>query len=192
MLTALSGSWWSGPFDHRGVASADSRDGTPNGFHILSVDGLSYKTRFVPAKEPNGRQMRLSIESRFHGVSKDADRDFRQVRLLGSPVPRDALSASTLIANVFDGGEKTRVKMVIGDRAPVEMTRRARPDPFVQEVFARNEATKKPWVSADNSSHIWTARLPGDLAPGTYRVVVEAAGEYGQPLSGRLALEVTG
>ena len=66
--------------------------------------------------------------------------------------------------------------MVIGDRAPVEMTRRARPDPFVQEVFARNEATKKPWVSADNSSHIWTARLPGDLAPGTYRVVVEAVG----------------
>ena len=192
ILTTLSGSWWSGPFDHRGVPSADSRDGTPNGFHILSVDGLSYKTRFVPAKEPDGRQMRLSILSRFHGVGKDADRDFRQVRLLGSPVPRDALSASTLIANVFDGGERTKVKMVIGDRAPIEMTRSSRPDPFVQEVFARNEATKKAWVSADNSSHIWTARLPGDLAPGTYRVVVEAFGEYGQRLSGRLALEVTG
>ena len=39
VLTALSGSWWSGPFDHRGVATADSWDGTPNGFHILSVDG---------------------------------------------------------------------------------------------------------------------------------------------------------
>ena len=192
VLTALSGSWWSGPYDHRGVASADSRDGSPNGFHILSVDGLTYTTRFVPAKEPNGRQMRLSIDSRFHGISKDADRDFGQVRLLGSPVPREALSASTLIANVFDGGDKTRVKMIIGDRAPIEMTRRARPDPFVQEVFARNEASKKPWVSAGNSSHIWTARLPGDLAPGTYALVVKAAGEYGQPLSGRLALEVTG
>ena len=65
------------------------------------------------------------------------------------------------------------------------------PDPFVEEVFARNEATKKPWVKAD-SSHIWTARLPGDLAPGTYRVVVEAATEYGDPVSGRIALEVTG
>ena len=121
ILTALSGSWWSGPYDHRGVASADSRDGTPNGFHILSVDGLNYTTRFIPAKEPNGRQMRLSIDSRFHGISKDADRDFTQVRLLGSPVPRDALHASTLIANVFDGGEKTKVKMVIGDRAPIEI-----------------------------------------------------------------------
>src|ERR1700735_3383714 len=192
ILTALSGSWWSGPYDHRGVASADSRDGTPNGFHILSVDGLTYATRFIPAKEPNGRQMRLSIDSRFHGISKDADHDFTQVRLLSSPVPRDALGASTVIANVFDGGEKTKVKMVIGDRAPIEMTRSARPDPFVQEVFARNEATKKAWANADISSHIWIAHLPDDLAPGTYPVVVEATGEYGQPLSGRLALEVTG
>jgi hypothetical protein len=93
---------------------------------------------------------------------------------------------------VFDGGEKTKVRIVIGDRAPVEMTRRSRPDPFVQEVFARNEATKKAWVKAEDSSHIWIARLPVDLAPGTYAVLVEATGEYGQPLSGRLVLEVTG
>ena len=192
VLTALSGSWWSGPFDHRGVASADSRDGTPNGFHILSIDGNRYATRFVPAKEPNGRQMRLSIDSRFHGISKDADRDFRQLQLLSSPVPRAAIGASTLIANVFDGGDRTKVTMRIGDRAPVEMIRQARPDPFVEEVFARNEATKKPWVRADNSSHVWTARLPGDLEPGAYRVVVEAVDEYGRTLTGRLALEVTG
>ena len=192
VLTALSGSWWSGPYDHRGVASADSRDGTPNGFHILSIDGASYATRFVPAKEPNGRQMRLSIDSRFHGISKDADRDLRQERILGSPVPRAAIGASTLIANVFDGGERTRVTMTIGDRAPVAMTRRARPDPFVEEVFARNEATKKPWVKAENSSHVWTARLPGDLDPGAYRVLVEVINEYGMRVTGRLALEVMG
>jgi hypothetical protein len=34
--------------------------------------------------------------------------------------------------------------------------------------------------------------LPGDLAPGAYPVVVEAVNEYGEKLSGRLALEVTG
>ncbi len=192
VLTALSGSWWSGPFDHRGVASADSRDGTPNGFHILSIDGNAYATRFVPAKEPNGRQMRLSIDSRFHGISRDADRDLRQVRILGSPVPRAAIGASTLVANVFDGGERTKVTMTVGDRPPIGMTREARPDPFVEEVFARNEATKKAWVRADNSSHLWTARLPADLPPGAHRAVVEAVDEYGRTLTGRLALEVTG
>ena len=59
-------------------------------------------------------------------------------------------------------------------------------------MFARNEATKKAWVKADNCSHVWTARLPADLEPGAYRVVVEAVDEYGRTLTGRLALEVTG
>ena len=165
VLTALSGSWWSGPYDHRGVASADSRDGTPNGFHILSVDGTSYTTRFVPAKEPNGRQMRLSIDSRFHGFSRDADRDIRQVLLLGSPVP--ARGASVLDA------DRQRVRRRREDEGDDDDRRPAagrdgphpRPDPFVEEVFARNEATKKAWVKADPSSHVWTARLPGDLGP---------------------------
>ncbi len=127
--------------------------------------------------------MRLSIDSRFHGISKDADPELRQAQVLGSPVPRAAIGASTLIANVFDGGERTKVTMTIGDRAPVDMTRAARPDPFVQEVFARNEATKKSWVRADPSSHLWTARLPGDLEPGAHRVVVEAVDQYGRTLT---------
>jgi hypothetical protein len=189
---AVSGSWWSGPFDHRGVACADSRDGTPNGFHILSVDGNSYKTRFVPAKEPNGRQMRLSIDSRFHDDDHQVQREFRQGQLLGSPIARASLGAATLIADVFDGGPKTKVTMRIADGAAIEMTRRAMPDPFVQEVFARNEATKKAWIKAEVSSHIWTARLPAELGVGAHRVVVEAVTEYGDVVTGRLALEVTG
>ena len=192
VLTAVSGSWWSGPFDHRGVACADSRDGTPNGFHILSIDGNAYKTRFVPAKEPNGRQMRLSVNSHFHGAAPEVVREFRQGQLLGSRIAREAVGASTLVADVFDGGPKTKVTMKIGDREPIEMARAAMPDPFVAEVFARNEATKKSWIKAEVSSHIWTARLPADLPIGAHRVVVEATTEYGDIVGGRLALEVAG
>ena len=192
VLTAVSGSWWSGPFDHRGVACADSRDGSPNGFHILSIDGTAHKTRFVPAKEPNGRQMRLSVDSRFHSGQREVERDFRPGQLLASPIAEAAVGATSVIANVFDGGPKTKVAMTIGDRAPIAMTRVRTPDPFVAEVFARNEATKKPWIKAEPSSHIWTARLPADLGAGTHRVVVTAITEYGDAVSGRLALEVTG
>ena len=192
VMTAVSGSWWSGPYDHRGVACADSRDGSPNGFHILSIDGLAYKTRFLPAKEPNGRQIRLSVDSRFHGDRPEVMRDFRPGQLLGSPIPHAAVAATSVVANVFDGGPKTMVAMRIGDRAPIEMVRKTMPDPFVEEVFARNEATKKPWIKAEPSSHMWTARLPADLPPGTHRVVVEAVTEYGDRVSGRIALEVTG
>ena len=188
----FSGSWWSGPLDHRGVASADSRDGCPNGFHILSVDGAAYTTRFVPAKEANGRQMRLSLLTRANGGRVESDRLIGQVRTLGSPVAQTSLHGATLVANVFDGGDRTKVTMRIGGRTPVEMTRESRPDPFAEEVFGRHPETVKFWVKPEKSSHIWSARLPTDLAPGVYPVVVEAVGEYGQPLNGRLVLEVTG
>jgi len=192
ILTAVSGSWWSGPLDHRGVAVADSRDGSPNGFHMLSVDGLNYKTRFIPAKEPGGRQMRLSVDSRFHSGNKEIDHEFRPGQLLTSPIAKASLGAAALIANVFDAGPKTNVVMRIGDRAPIPMQRKIMPDPFVAEVFARNDAVKKPWVKAEVSSHIWTARLPADLGTGAHRVVVEATTEYGDVVTGRLALEIVG
>jgi hypothetical protein len=188
----VSGSWWSGPYDHRGVAYADSRDGSPNGFHILSVDGNAYKTRFVPAKEPNGRQVRLSVESHYHHAEPEIKYQFRPGQLNGSPIGRATLHAATVVANVFDGGPKTKVTMRVGAGAPIEMTRKVMPDPFVEDLYARNEATKKPWIHAEPSSHIWVARLPTDLDVGAHRVVVEATTEYGDVVSGRLALEVTG
>jgi len=192
ILTAVSGSWWSGPLDHRGVAVADSRDGTPNGFHVLSVDGLAYKTRFVPAKEPDGRQMRISVDSRFHRANKEILDEFKPGQLLRSPVAQAALGASKLIANVFDTGPKSKVVLKIGERAPVQMKREITTDPFVEELFARHAIVTKPWVKAEISSHIWTARLPADLGVGAHRVVVEATNEYGDVMTGRIALEVVG
>src|SRR5215475_6165408 len=167
VLTAVSGSWWSGPFDHRGVATADSRDGSPNGFHVLSIDGNRYTTRFQPANEPNGRQMRITLDSEFHRGDRELSRELPMVALLGSPIARESVFATDVVVNFFDGGPRSKVAYRIGQRAPVTMTRETRPDPFVQEVFARNEATKKPWVKAEPCPHIWVARLPADLDAGT-------------------------
>ena len=192
VLTAVSGSWWSGPYDHRGVAVADSRDGTPNGFHVLSIDGTTYKTRFVPAKEPNHRQMRLSVESRFHGGVKEVMRDFRPGQLISSPITQAAVPSTTIVANVFDGGPKTVVTMQLGAGDPIPMVHKPMPDPFVEDVFTRNEAVKKPWIKAEVSSHVWTARLPATLPAGTHRLKVMAVTEYGDRVSGTVALEVTG
>jgi len=191
VMTAVSGSWWSGPFDHRGIAVADSRDGSPNGFHILSIDGNSYSTRFRPANEPNDRQMRITLEWAHHR-DKEIDGEFRIGRLLGSPIDREHVYATDLVVNVFDGGPKTKVAYRIGERTPVKMARTVRPDPFVAEEYARNEATKKPWVKAEPSSHMWTARLPADLEAGTHKVSVLVADEYGREHRDHLVLEVRG
>lgn len=192
VMTAVSGSWWSGPYDHRGVAVADSRDGTPNGFHILSVEGNRYKTRFVPAKEPNRRQVRLSFESQFHGGTKEVMRDFRPGQLTQPLVHLAAVPATTLVANVFDGGPRTIVTLRIGEGDALPMARKRRPDPFVEEVFDRNEAVKKPWIKAEPSSHVWVARLPAGLPAGTHRLIVTAVTEYGDTVSATTALEIVG
>ena len=191
VMTAVSGSWWSGPYDHRGVAVADSRDGSPNGFHVLSVDGQSYSTRFQPANEPHSRQMRIMLDSEFHRDRKELYNEFRMGELLGSPLPQDRVFATTLIVNFFDGGPRTTVDYRVGGRAPIKMERVVRPDPFVEEVFARNEATKKTWVKAEPSSHIWTARLPHDLEAGTHCIAVTVIDEYGREHNDHLIVEVT-
>ena len=72
ILTAVSGSWWSGPLDHRGVACADSRDGTPNGFHILSVDGSpTRRASFPPRSRTAGR---CGFRSRAGSTRRQGDR----------------------------------------------------------------------------------------------------------------------
>jgi len=190
VLTAVSGSWWSGPYDHRGVAVADSPDGNPNGFHVLRVDGNRYTTRFRAAKEPEGRQMRIVLDSDLH--QNRFDGDSRMGLMFGSPISQDKTSTTTVVVNFFDGGPRTTVEYRIDDRAPVRMTRESRPDPFVQEVFARNRATKKPWAEVELCSHIWVARLPADLEAGTHCITVRVFDEYGREHHDRLCLEVVG
>ena len=192
VMTAVCGSWWSGPYDHRGVAVADSRDGTPNGFHVLSVEGNRYTTRYQPANEPNARQMRIMLDSEFHRAGKEIYRDFRMGQLLGSPIPQENVYATEVIVNFFDGGPRSTVEYRIANRPAVQMTRTVRPDPFVEEIYARNVATKKPWVNAEPCSHLFVAKLPSDLEAGTHCLNVRAIDEYGRAHSDNLVVEITG
>ncbi len=191
ILTAVSGSWWSGPFDYRGIAWAVSRDGSPNGYHVLSIDGAKYETRFVAAKEPQARRTRIMIDSVFHRAERELERDFRMAQMLGSPISTEHLYAAEVIVNVFDGGPKTKVEMAIGSAGPAVMTREGRPDPLAHELFLRNEATRKPWVKAEICSHIWTARLPAGLNPGTHTLKITVKDEYGRHFTESAIVEVT-
>lgn len=188
----MSGSWWSGPYDRRGIACADSRDGTPNGYHVLSIDGAGYTTRFVSASEPD-QAMRITLDSQYNARTPEVAKAYTIQRLLGSPIPVEAVGSTDLVANVFDGGPRTRVTLRLGGgRAAIPMVKTRQPDPFVTQVYARNADTKKPWVSAIPSSHVWVARLPSDLGPGTHRADVEVLDEYGRARREAMIIEVTG
>ena len=169
VLTAASGGWWGGPKDGRGIPTAESPDGNPNGFHVLTVDGRHYATRFVPAPGKTAAQMRALIEG---PCARQPDGRFRTADL----------RACHIIANVFDGGPLTHVTWEIeGREASRSMARLSAPDPFVAQ---------KPWARPVPSSHLWKALLP-DLPPGEHRIDVRAVDEYGRAHSASLVLDVT-
>lgn len=167
VLTAASGGWWSGPRDRRGIPTADSPDGSPNGFHILSVDGRDYATRFVPAAEKASGQLRVLAGG-------------QALRLAGATGTGKAGRSADLVVNVFDGGPRTRVTFEIGTGSALPMQRTDMRDPFIVEIFEREAAHRKSWVEAVRSSHLWSAALPAGLPPGAHPVIVRAIDEYGR------------
>jgi len=186
ILTAASGSWWSGPKDRRGVPMADSVDGTPNGFHVLSIDGNRYSTRLVPAAEKASGQMRIVING------PASSRQGGSVALPGSAIAVDALAQCEIVVNVFDGGPRTAVSCEVAGRdlGVVAMQRGAAPDPLMVRLFAEHVPACKSWVQAVESTHIWKAPVPSGLGPGTYRVTARARDEYGRPHTAHTVLEV--
>ena len=190
VLTAASGGWWSGPYDRRGIPTADSPDGSPNGFHVLTVDGSSYATRFVPAAEKAAGQLRVLVDGPAQRAGAGSQRAAGGGQMHATPVPADAVHASELVVNVFDGGPKTKVVFEIGHAQRVSMQRASILDPFIVDMFSRQAAHRKAWVEPVRSSHVWKGRLPEGLAPGAHRVTVHATDEYGREHVAHLVLEI--
>jgi hypothetical protein len=192
VLSTVSGSWWSGPLDDRGVPVTVQRDGTPNGYHVLEVDGKDLRLRFKAASRPASEQMRIMIDADHHAHRPETTRDYRPGELLGGRLSVDAVPAAQVIVNLYDGGPRSELRFRVDGGAPVVMERRAVVDPAMQALFARNAETMKPWVRATPSSHIWTGDLPDDLGAGTYVLSVEAKDEFGQLHHAHQVLEITG
>lgn len=192
VLATASGSWWSGPLDARGIAVAEQRDGTPNGHHVLEVDGVDVGVRYQAASAPAYFQMRVSLDAHEHHHRPETLWQFRPGEQLGLRLAVDRVPAARVIVNLFDGGPRSEVTMAVDGGPPVTLERASLPDPFVRELFARNEDTKKPWVEAVPSSHVFVAELPDDLGPGTYRLTLRARDEFERVHHAHRILEVTG
>jgi hypothetical protein len=99
-----------------------------------------------------------------------------------------------VLANVFDGGPRTRVTVEIlghGSRGgPTPMTPASGPDPLSADLF-RGPAPRKAWVAATPCAHLWQCALPQDLAPGAHTLLVRSIDEYGRAHTARALLEVT-
>ena len=103
--------------------------------------------------------------------------------------------AASVLVNLFDGGPKSQVFFRVDDGAEQTMARVDRKDPRVDAMWmrdAKGAQTKKSWVNAMPSSHLWEADLPDNLGPGVYTLSVRAVDEFGRTHHGHSILEIEG
>ncbi len=172
-----SGSWWRGRRDERGIPHATMRDGSPNGYSIVTFDGLDYSIRFKAARRPASHQMHVDAPSEV--------------------APGQA---AEVWANVFAGSERSTVEMRIvatGTDAPRSWTpmllTRVR-DPAFMRLQAREETGRAPDEAAlpfaSESLHLWKGTLPEDLPLGSHMIEVRSTDIFGQVDLGRRAIRV--
>ncbi len=180
ILAALSGSWWSGPYDHRGRPVAMGVDGAPPGFHVLQVDGAEYATHFVPLAQPQQR-MRVVL-------SRCAPCATSGAYVIDGPAGKADLPCE-LVVNVFDGGARTKVRYRLPGGEWQAMARSRRADPFVVDLFADSKVFRHAWVKPEPCEHLWCAPL-NLRSPGLHRMDIEVFDEFGHTIRETQALEL--
>ena len=148
--------------------------------------------RYKGSGRPIGEQMRIMFDVAHHGLRPDGIRDFKAGALLDGRMTSDEIAAASILVNLFDGGPKSKVSYKVGDGQYRSMKRVLRKDPFIVEQFNRHRESKKSWVEARPSTHLFEADLDDTLGAGTYTVTVRAVDEFGRVHHGHTVLEIFG
>jgi hypothetical protein len=196
----VCGSWWRGAPDERGIPHTTMRDGAPNGYSIFTFDGQNYDIEFRAASRPKNYQMNIYAPEEVDSAATTPVEVLANV-FAGS-------ERSTVEMRVGDAGSWVAMKRVeIED--PVYAAVKAREDALLAAVMAQHEAAVRaeaaPAPSAEakkegaggrrrmmallpfiplpeimKSPHIWSAELPGGLAPGTHMIQVRTKDMFGR------------
>lgn len=178
----VSGSWWSGQKDERGLPHSIMSDGAPNGYSTISFDGNQYKLDFFAAGRPKDYQM--SIHAPEVVKSKDGDK-------------------STVYANFFNGAVSSSLRYRVGESGQWrEMDRVLEEDPYFRQIYMAEKeileqmeaaGAPKPFrqlSTARPSTHLWKSSLPENLPVGTHLIHVRATDRHGRVYDGKRVLRV--
>lgn len=160
----VSGSWWSGKSDERGIPHTTMADGAPNGYSMITFDGKSYQLEFKAAARSADYQMRITLDEL---------------------IPAEKLTAVKVYANIFNGSEKSKVMMRIDNQADWKpMAKTGGIDPGFKKMYEEDRSLKEkknPNLSAPkNCPHLWSSALPGNLKPGTHLITIKTTDMHGK------------
>lgn len=168
----VSGTWWKGRKDEQGIPHATMRDGAPNGYSIMTFDGVNHTLDFKAARQPASYQMNIHAPD---------------VVEASGPEP------NFVYVNVFNGSDKSKVSMKVGSGEWIALEKVLEPDPHYVETRERELAADpetRPLNGPVPSAHLWKAELPLGLAVGSQLIQVKATDAYGREHSGRRIVRV--
>ncbi len=169
----VCGSWWSGRKDERGIPHATMSDGGPNGYSIMEFDGANYSLELRAAGRPAEYQMNIYAPERI----------------------KSAENAETkVLANVFNGCEKCKCEMRLGESAWTAMQATTMADPALVEEIAKDalDLTRK-WRDLPKphlTPHIWTGVLPAAASKGTQLIEVRVTFPDGKTHTSRRGIVI--
>jgi hypothetical protein len=157
-------------------------DGNPNGFYLLKFDDVTLVPEFIPFPfgPDAGQRLRIVLDP---ALESPIDGSLNRGRLRPD---------TKVVVNLFDGGERDRVRLSLDGGPPIPMRYAARTDPFVARAYREYSGIQSAFPAPAASAHIWEFDLPPDLESGLHRVVVESEDEFGQRQRGVLSFEVSG
>ena len=132
-------------------------DGGPNGYSIISFDGTKYDLEFRAARRPADHQMNIYLPQEI--------------------TVADAMT-TTMVVNVFNGSQRSKVRMrILPDGPWKDMERVEGMDPYYVDM-KKLEAGPTPVAgitlpSPSMTDHLWRILLPPTLPVGTHMSEVE-------------------
>jgi len=170
------GDWWSGIPNKRGIPPTLMRDGTPNGYAMLNIDGNNYTLDYKAADKPADYQMSVWGPK---------------------VVPQNAWHGAQLFVNFFMGNAYTDVEYrVKGEQTEWRTMNK------VEEQDPHVAALRQKWDQADKvhegkrpsnpvaSSHLWKTGVPNDLPLGTQTIEIRVTDMFGRTFDDEFTYKV--
>ncbi|MEO1130031.1 MAG: calcineurin-like phosphoesterase family protein [Planctomycetota bacterium] len=177
MVTVTAGgSWWQGAPDEYGIPHTMMRDGKPNGWMLLEIDGTSYELRYKAARRPWSDQLHIHAPSEIR---------------VGEQL--------VVTANIYNATERDRAILSIENatfgRTTTIMERIEGVDPYwarLKRLESVRDQPGDPLNDLDATTNLWRATYPGGpgLEPGGYVLRVTTTDMFGNTHEARHVLRV--
>ena len=154
VCSAVSGSWWTGPKDERGIPSATQIDGVPNGYFLFEFNGNRFTDTFFPAGDIQ-EQMRIE-----------------------SPVGNVGVKEPQIVVNVYNSSKYSTVTANIDGGREIGLKNKIMEDPFMVASFKKFRDEYKSWASPSESTQMWVGQLPNGLTKGFHTIRVTSKDEF--------------